>query len=103
MAKAQRSARPKKVDAAQESILKEARDRFEDVASRDDRNRKAALEDTKFVYVDKSQWPDLIPDATIDDVKYMAGSGQLIIGNPDDALEQCQRWASTGVGDEHHW
>ena len=43
------------------------------------------------------QWPDLIPDATVDDIKYMADSGQLIIGNPDDALAQCQRWASTGV------
>jgi len=42
-------------------------------------------------------WPELIPDATVDDVKYMAGSGQLIIGDPDDALAQCRRWAATGV------
>jgi alkanesulfonate monooxygenase SsuD/methylene tetrahydromethanopterin reductase-like flavin-dependent oxidoreductase (luciferase family) len=42
-------------------------------------------------------WPDLIPDATVDDLKYMGDNGQLIIGNPDEALAQCQRWVSTGV------
>ena len=42
-------------------------------------------------------WPELIPDATADDLKYMGDNGQLIIGNPDEALAQCQRWASTGV------
>lgn len=43
------------------------------------------------------QWPNLIPDATVDDLKAQRDSGALILGTPDEALAQCRRWESTGV------
>jgi alkanesulfonate monooxygenase SsuD/methylene tetrahydromethanopterin reductase-like flavin-dependent oxidoreductase (luciferase family) len=42
-------------------------------------------------------WPNLIPDFTIDDADAVVAAGATIIGNPDEALAQCQRWADTGV------
>jgi alkanesulfonate monooxygenase SsuD/methylene tetrahydromethanopterin reductase-like flavin-dependent oxidoreductase (luciferase family) len=42
-------------------------------------------------------WPDLIPDMTLDMADDVIGAGATIIGNPDEALAQCQRWADTGV------
>ena len=42
------------------------------------------------------KWPNLIPDVTIDDADATVAAG-AILGDPDDALAQCQRWADTGV------
>jgi alkanesulfonate monooxygenase SsuD/methylene tetrahydromethanopterin reductase-like flavin-dependent oxidoreductase (luciferase family) len=42
-------------------------------------------------------WPNLIPDVTLDDADAVVAAGATIIGNPDEALVQCQRWADTGV------
>jgi alkanesulfonate monooxygenase SsuD/methylene tetrahydromethanopterin reductase-like flavin-dependent oxidoreductase (luciferase family) len=42
-------------------------------------------------------WPNLIPDYTIADADAVVAAGATIIGNPDEALAQCQRWADTGV------
>ncbi|MGA7418885.1 MAG: hypothetical protein WBW80_12890, partial [Acidimicrobiales bacterium] len=41
-------------------------------------------------------WPELIPDATPDmlDASIQGGG---VIGNPDDALAQCQRWEAAGA------
>jgi alkanesulfonate monooxygenase SsuD/methylene tetrahydromethanopterin reductase-like flavin-dependent oxidoreductase (luciferase family) len=41
-------------------------------------------------------WPNLIPDVTLDDADAAVNAG-AILGDPDDALVQCQRWADTGV------
>lgn len=40
-------------------------------------------------------WPELIPDATPDQVPYAREQG-AIIGDPDHALEQCRRWQEAG-------
>jgi alkanesulfonate monooxygenase SsuD/methylene tetrahydromethanopterin reductase-like flavin-dependent oxidoreductase (luciferase family) len=42
------------------------------------------------------KWPNLIPDVTLDDADASVAAG-AILGDPDDALAQCQRWADTGV------
>jgi alkanesulfonate monooxygenase SsuD/methylene tetrahydromethanopterin reductase-like flavin-dependent oxidoreductase (luciferase family) len=42
------------------------------------------------------KWPDLIPDATPDQVPYAREQGG-IIGDPDHALEQCRRWQEAGA------
>jgi alkanesulfonate monooxygenase SsuD/methylene tetrahydromethanopterin reductase-like flavin-dependent oxidoreductase (luciferase family) len=41
-------------------------------------------------------WPDLIPDLDLEAVKGMAEVGAAIVGNPDQALEQCRRWEAAG-------
>ena len=41
-------------------------------------------------------WPAVLPDLTLEAVAEMATSG-LIVGDPDDALEQCRRWESAGA------
>jgi alkanesulfonate monooxygenase SsuD/methylene tetrahydromethanopterin reductase-like flavin-dependent oxidoreductase (luciferase family) len=41
-------------------------------------------------------WPDLIPDATPEMLDFSIGAG-AVIGDPDDALAQCQRWESAGA------
>jgi alkanesulfonate monooxygenase SsuD/methylene tetrahydromethanopterin reductase-like flavin-dependent oxidoreductase (luciferase family) len=43
------------------------------------------------------QWPERIPPATMDDIDATIAAGQVILGNPDEALEQCKRWESTGI------
>jgi alkanesulfonate monooxygenase SsuD/methylene tetrahydromethanopterin reductase-like flavin-dependent oxidoreductase (luciferase family) len=42
------------------------------------------------------QWPDLIPDATPDQIPYAREQGG-IVGDPDHALEQCRRWQEAGA------
>jgi alkanesulfonate monooxygenase SsuD/methylene tetrahydromethanopterin reductase-like flavin-dependent oxidoreductase (luciferase family) len=42
-------------------------------------------------------WPDLIPDFDRDQLAGMASSGALVVGDPDQALAQCQRWADAGA------
>jgi alkanesulfonate monooxygenase SsuD/methylene tetrahydromethanopterin reductase-like flavin-dependent oxidoreductase (luciferase family) len=41
-------------------------------------------------------WPAVLPDLTLEAVAEMATLG-LIVGDPDDALEQCRRWESAGA------
>ena len=41
-------------------------------------------------------WPELLPDMTPEALDY-AINGGLICGDPDQALEQCQRWQSAGA------
>jgi alkanesulfonate monooxygenase SsuD/methylene tetrahydromethanopterin reductase-like flavin-dependent oxidoreductase (luciferase family) len=41
-------------------------------------------------------WPNLIPDNTPETLRYQIDGG-LICGDPDEALAQCQRWASAGA------
>ena len=41
-------------------------------------------------------WPDLIPDLDLETVKAMAEVGAAIVGDPDQALEQCRRWEAAG-------
>jgi len=41
-------------------------------------------------------WPDRIPDATLDEVDAYVESG-VVIGDPDEALAQCRRWEATGI------
>jgi alkanesulfonate monooxygenase SsuD/methylene tetrahydromethanopterin reductase-like flavin-dependent oxidoreductase (luciferase family) len=42
-------------------------------------------------------WPDLIPDFDAEAVQAMGSSGALVVGDPDQALRQCQRWADAGA------
>jgi alkanesulfonate monooxygenase SsuD/methylene tetrahydromethanopterin reductase-like flavin-dependent oxidoreductase (luciferase family) len=41
-------------------------------------------------------WPDLIPDPTVEQLQAQKESG-LILGDPDEALEQCRRWEAAGA------
>ncbi len=41
-------------------------------------------------------WPDLLPDITPEMLDF-AIAGGMILGDPDQALEQCQRWESAGA------
>jgi alkanesulfonate monooxygenase SsuD/methylene tetrahydromethanopterin reductase-like flavin-dependent oxidoreductase (luciferase family) len=41
-------------------------------------------------------WPDLLPDMTLEHVPLLASAGALI-GDPEDALKQAQRWAANGA------
>ncbi len=41
-------------------------------------------------------WPGLIPDPTREEYEQMAATG-LILGSPDQALEQCRRWEAAGA------
>jgi alkanesulfonate monooxygenase SsuD/methylene tetrahydromethanopterin reductase-like flavin-dependent oxidoreductase (luciferase family) len=43
------------------------------------------------------QWPEMIPDVTLDMADAVVEAGATILGDPDEALHQCQRWADTGV------
>jgi alkanesulfonate monooxygenase SsuD/methylene tetrahydromethanopterin reductase-like flavin-dependent oxidoreductase (luciferase family) len=42
-------------------------------------------------------WPELMPEYDADTIKYMAGTGAVICGDPDQALAQCRRWESAGA------
>jgi len=42
-------------------------------------------------------WPELIPDYDLATIDAMTNIGAIICGNPDQALEQCQRWAASGA------
>jgi alkanesulfonate monooxygenase SsuD/methylene tetrahydromethanopterin reductase-like flavin-dependent oxidoreductase (luciferase family) len=41
-------------------------------------------------------WPDLLPDYTREAIPHMLQSG-AVLGDPDDALEQCRRWEAAGA------
>jgi alkanesulfonate monooxygenase SsuD/methylene tetrahydromethanopterin reductase-like flavin-dependent oxidoreductase (luciferase family) len=41
-------------------------------------------------------WPEVIPEFDLADIEAMARGGSIIAGDPDEALEQCQRWESGG-------
>ncbi|MCU1374263.1 MAG: luciferase [Actinomycetia bacterium] len=43
------------------------------------------------------KWPDTIPDLDAEGVKFMMESGGAMVGNPDQVLAACQRWADAGV------
>jgi alkanesulfonate monooxygenase SsuD/methylene tetrahydromethanopterin reductase-like flavin-dependent oxidoreductase (luciferase family) len=43
------------------------------------------------------QWPELLPDATADEVRSAIGTPGTIVGDPDDALKACQEWADAGA------
>ena len=42
-------------------------------------------------------WPEVLPDPTPEMAELGAQYGGLVIGSPDDALEQCKRWEETGI------
>ncbi len=42
-------------------------------------------------------WPETLPEATDADVDYLTEAGTVIIGDPAQALQQCQRWADAGT------
>ena len=42
-------------------------------------------------------WPETLPDLTAESVEYLASSGAMVLGDPDDALVACQRWESAGA------
>ena len=42
-------------------------------------------------------WPEINPPPTLDLVNAATTYGGLVCGNPDEALEQCKRWESTGI------
>jgi len=42
-------------------------------------------------------WPELIPDYDSATVEAMASIGAAVCGTPDEALEQCRRWESSGA------
>jgi alkanesulfonate monooxygenase SsuD/methylene tetrahydromethanopterin reductase-like flavin-dependent oxidoreductase (luciferase family) len=43
------------------------------------------------------KWPELLPEASPEDVARAGASGAMIAGDPDDALAQCQRWEAAGA------
>ena len=42
------------------------------------------------------RWPELIPDPDAEQLEAQKATG-LILGTPDEALEQCRRWESAGA------
>jgi alkanesulfonate monooxygenase SsuD/methylene tetrahydromethanopterin reductase-like flavin-dependent oxidoreductase (luciferase family) len=42
-------------------------------------------------------WPELIPDYDAATIEGMTQIGAVICGDPDEALEQCRRWESSGA------
>ena len=42
-------------------------------------------------------WPEQIPEYDAPTIEAMAGIGAVICGDPDEALEQCRRWESSGA------
>jgi alkanesulfonate monooxygenase SsuD/methylene tetrahydromethanopterin reductase-like flavin-dependent oxidoreductase (luciferase family) len=42
------------------------------------------------------RWPDLIPDPDAEQLEAQKATG-LVLGTPDEALEQCRRWESAGA------
>ena len=43
------------------------------------------------------KWPAIIPDPTVEQIDAAASVGAMLCGDPDEALEQAQRWADAGV------
>ena len=42
-------------------------------------------------------WPERIPEPTLDDIPSYLEAGALLLGNPDDAVQQAKTWESIGV------
>ena len=42
-------------------------------------------------------WPEVLPDYDAGTVEAMAAMGAVIVGDPDEAVEQCRRWESAGA------
>jgi alkanesulfonate monooxygenase SsuD/methylene tetrahydromethanopterin reductase-like flavin-dependent oxidoreductase (luciferase family) len=42
-------------------------------------------------------WPQVLPDVEDDDIDVWMERGRAIIGDPAQALDQCTRWAATGL------
>ncbi len=42
-------------------------------------------------------WPERIPEPTMDDIPAYLEAGALLLGDPDDALQQAKAWESIGV------
>jgi alkanesulfonate monooxygenase SsuD/methylene tetrahydromethanopterin reductase-like flavin-dependent oxidoreductase (luciferase family) len=42
-------------------------------------------------------WPEQIPAATLEMAEQSIATGQVILGDPDEALAQLKRWESTGI------
>lgn len=42
-------------------------------------------------------WPEVLPEYDGSIVEAMASAGAVICGDPDEAIEQCRRWESTGA------
>lgn len=42
-------------------------------------------------------WPELIPDMDEDALELALQTGAMVVGNPDEALAACQRWANAGA------
>jgi alkanesulfonate monooxygenase SsuD/methylene tetrahydromethanopterin reductase-like flavin-dependent oxidoreductase (luciferase family) len=43
------------------------------------------------------RWPEVLPDIRLEDLDKIAGAGAMVIGDPDDALEQCRAWEAAGA------
>jgi len=43
------------------------------------------------------QWPGILPDPTIEQIKLATSVGAMVCGDPGEALEQVQRWADAGI------
>jgi alkanesulfonate monooxygenase SsuD/methylene tetrahydromethanopterin reductase-like flavin-dependent oxidoreductase (luciferase family) len=43
------------------------------------------------------RWPELIPDLRIEELDKLAAAGAMVVGDPDDALEQCRAWEAAGA------
>ena len=42
-------------------------------------------------------WPEVIPDLSTEDVERGIRAGSTIVGDPDEAIAQCQRWVDAGL------
>ena len=42
------------------------------------------------------QWPEIIPDFTLETIEALSSVGSVIAGDPDQVVEQCRRWESAG-------
>ncbi len=43
------------------------------------------------------EWPDVIPEPTVDQLKKAAEIGMVVVGDPDDCAKAVQRWADIGA------
>lgn len=43
------------------------------------------------------EWPDLVPEPSVDQLKKAVEAGTVIVGDPDDCAKAVQRWVDVGV------
>jgi alkanesulfonate monooxygenase SsuD/methylene tetrahydromethanopterin reductase-like flavin-dependent oxidoreductase (luciferase family) len=43
------------------------------------------------------EWPEVLPDPTLETAELASQYGGIILGDPDEALAQCKRWEESGV------